>query len=852
MHDAFKTKYLLCAVLCLLVLCISLSGCEPQPYVEITTDTETEPAPSVSFEETTEEETALPPETTEQPPETTEPPAPESADVFVFGYGGHKDKYTVEVGKTLSNAALEAAQVYSGSEDVKAVLTGWEYSFEENGARYPYDTDLPLPIPSGGLYLHQVYEYSFRIRFDAGEGAFAEGEKTEYFLPEGTVVKPSELLIEMPVKADDGDNSYIFLGFVIGGKGYRFDEEITVSESMELVAAYDVTQPVYSVTAHTEYGELIGGGKNASFSGSLAEAEAFIASYNTYFPENVKVNGISYRFVRTELSKEGREWTLELIWEPEKIYTVVFNTDIGSFADGSPVFVLSGAFGDALIPPELTDLTFGEVVYEFAGWDKELTDTVVGDAVYTAVYKTAKPAYRLNLYINGELWQVLHYYAGSAVALPERPAQAQGKIFSGWQGLPELMPESDTDVHGEIRAALVIYRLDGEIVSSTETAVGTLVTVAAPIQKYGYTVSGWTTADIASLENGGFTMPEKDVVFDAVSTPKTHSVIYMLDGVTVYTDSVEFGETYTVRGIEVKRGFEFSGWVPHGVNIDIYGGFFKVPDADVVLKGNFSVCSYKVNYYLDDMLLYSDVYRYGDTVILRPDEVQEGCSFAWASAGANLSVGSFMMPAGDVDIHGVFSDGDNRVIFMIDGEEYGVLGVVAGRVVDIPLWPSKQGYTFTGWYCEEIDVSSGEFVMPEGELVVHGSFIPNTHAVTFMDISEGRTVGVSYLDYGTRFSFGEGDFCSAGRVSKGLVLIEGDAMLEEGEFIMPDSDVIFGIVWDACLTILIEEDHYIPYYALSYEEYEGCRYDESTQTVYISDPAMTVAGTSDGVTVIYE
>jgi hypothetical protein len=69
---------------------------------------------------------------------------------------------------------------------------------------------------------------------------------------------------------------------------------------------------------------------------------------------------------------------------------------------------------------------------------------------------------------------------------------------------------------------------------------------------------------------------------------------------------------------------------------------------------------------------------------------------------------------------------------------------------------------------------------------------------------------------------------------------------------MPDCDVIFGIVWEDCLTLEIDEDYHIPYYALLYNEYGGVRYDEASKTVYISEPSIVANGETDGVTVVYE
>ncbi len=891
------------------------------PVTEATTD-------DMTAQETTDELTQEP-----TAPETTPPPAPETAEVFVHGYGGHTERYAVEIGRSVSSAALEAAMLPPYKEDVQAFLRGWEYSLEEHGERIPYDAEYPVAVSEKGMHLYQVIEYSFRVSFLPGEGEFPAGTETEFFVKSGKSISASELLGSMPEKKADAENRYSLLGFVFGGKGYASHEAFTVSGPIEFVAAFKPEKLIYNVIAHTEHGTLVGGGRTQMFSGTYAEAEEFVASYDKYGFIDIIEGNVLYTFGGIDLKKDGTEWMLELIWHSEvishtitldradgsaptkvgveigekftlpiceeredmirtyvfvgwrdpeghlynggyeltvdgdmsfkaefadgekKVYTVTFKTDIGLFGGNAAEVILTGHYGDPLIPPEppaSETLTFGEVVYEFAGWNKEVGAVISGNALFTAVYTTPKPVFFANYYVDGRLYLSVRHYAESALTAPERPDFTKGKIFSGWFDLPERMPARDIDIHAVSRNAEVVYLLDGEVISRNETVVGTLVTLAAPAQKYGHSVSGWITTDISELLGTSFIMPERDVFFNAESAPNPHTVTYILDGVAVYADRVYYGELYTMRGIEVKRGYEFTRWSAQDASIDPEISTFAVPDADIVFVGSFTICSYKVNYYLDGELIYSDTYKYGDDVILRPDEVQDGCTFAWSSAGANISSGGFKMPAADVDIYGNFSDGENSIIFEIDGEMYGILGVADGKLVDLSTEPTKVGYTFSGWQSDIVDVSSGSFIMPEGKVILRGSFIPNMYTVSFIDIVSGDILSQDSLDFGARFVIDKTVYCTEGKICGDFALIAGDALRDGEEYIMPAEDVIFGIIWEDCLTIEISEGYHIPYFVLLYEEYPGCRYDETTKTLYISDPAIKVGGVSEDITVVFE
>ena len=142
--------------------------------------------------------------------------------------------------------------------------------------------------------------------------------------------------------------------------------------------------------------------------------------------------------------------------------------------------------------------------------------------------------------------------------------------------------------------------------------------------------------------------------------------------------------------------------------------------------------------------------------------------------------------------------------------------------------------------------------MPEGDIVLRGSFIPNAHDIIFIDIATEAVISTSHLDYGSRFSLGDSIFCVAGKISDGWVLLEGNALSEGNEYVMPDSNVIFGIVWKDYLTVEIEEGYHVPYFYFVGDEYEGCRYDEASKTVYISNPAVKLNGESEGVSIVYE
>ena len=909
-----------------------LSSCTPGGG-EVTTEVVTDPVPETTIfsPETTApvtEEVTTDEVTTENSPETTVIPEIYEAYVYIYWPTGETEKITLKPEEKLNSEIL--AEYVPVSDDSRLEIKGWEYSAKKDGEGKAYDLTDPPAVPLEGLHLYPIVEKSYRVRFYAGIGSFLTGINPEFYIAEGESFKIADLFSEMPYRADDEVYTYSFGGFACDGKNYTIGDSITVLGPMDLEAFYSKTELLYTVKISTEFGELIGGGKEQLITCDYFSAVKLIESYNAYTSEDVYFHDATHEFSGIDVLKTGREWNITLVWQhidirftvtfdygegqtaiisqisaggkviiptgerladaeryydfvgwrdisgqlynggyeltvnesmtlyaeyvpgERRVYTVTFDTEVGSFADGTPILVLTGHYGDPIEAPALSDVTFGEVVYKFVGWSADVPTVFGEDAEFTAVYTTEKPVYFINYYIDGDLYLTEHHYAGTPLSAPDTPKTEDGVIFGGWLGLPENMPESDLDIYAETRLPKVIYLLDGEEISSQPLKAGTLVSIAAPAQKHGYAVSGWSTSDIEVLTEGGFIMPAFDVTFSAISTPNHHTVKYILDGVEIYTDNVLFGEIYTVRGIEVRLGYSFSGWKIGDINEDASGKVITVSDEDIVFFAEFERCSYRVNYYLEEELLYSDEYFFGDVVAVRSLEEQTGCTFAWRSAGVDINSGSFYMPAEDVDIYGAFSVGDNKMIFMIDGKEYGRIGVVSGQTVDLGMMPTKYGYTFSGWSCDAVDVSSGVFEMPEGDIILRGSFVPNAHDIFFIDIQTGDVLSTSNLDYSAHFSLVDRIYTMAGKVSDGWILLAGHAMLEGDEYIMPDSDVIFGIVWEDCLTLEIDEEYYIPYFALFVEEFGGLRYDEATKTVYISEPSIKAHGESVGITVVYE
>ena len=206
----------------------------------------------------------------------------------------------------------------------------------------------------------------------------------------------------------------------------------------------------------------------------------------------------------TIFSAAMRDISLEAQWEisEKKVYTAIFTTDKGKFADGSTTVKISGYYGDALVAPEAPaadTLVYGNVVFTFAGWNKEIPTTLTENAEYSAVYTFEQPVYYLTYMIDGTTYVKIPYYAGSAVTLISIE-ESDGVMFDGWYCDDKTidissgsftMPSADTVLYGKFERAEfnVFYYVDGVLTYTDTHQAGTTVALRPEEQKAGHTFS---------------------------------------------------------------------------------------------------------------------------------------------------------------------------------------------------------------------------------------------------------------------------------------------------------------------------------------------------------------------------
>ena len=185
----------------------------------------------------------------------------------------------------------------------------------------------------------------------------------------------------------------------------------------------------------------------------------------------------------------------------------------------------------------------------------------------------------------------------------------------------------------------------------------------------GYSFKGWS--------DGNTDNPRKIVVSDnialtAIFEVNVYKLTYVVDGEEYKTVDVAYGTAIEPEAAPVKEGHSFSGWegLPE-----------TMPAHDVTVTGSFTVNSYLLTFYVDDVEIYSEMLEYGAEVVEPVVEVDPGRKFLGWEEEVPAT-----MPAHDVEIHGYTTSVSaiDEIINNCDGpvDVYSISGYMLMHEVD--------------------------------------------------------------------------------------------------------------------------------------------------------------------------
>lgn len=309
-----------------------------------------------------------------------------------------------------------------------------------------------------------------------------------------------------------------------------------------------------------------------------------------------------------------------------------------------------------------------------------------------AVYVSAQ--YRLTYFVDGvEVDHSMVDYGAKIEPLPT-PERGDGLTFSGWQGLPEIMPAHDVEVSGTFSdfPFTLTLMVDGEVYATYQFSAGTDIKDLPLPEREGYVFSGWSKRYKK--------MPASNLTMKGSFKANKHALIFNVDDEYRFEKTVEFGTPIRPIVAPEREHYTFTGWgrIPE-----------TMPDHDMVFNGYFNINCYPITFTLDGEVIFSDQYDFGTPITAPEVPVKPGYVFSgWRSLPKS-------MPDEPVHAEGKYYLRRYKLIAMIDGEEVGRTQVLFGSKPEAPDAPAKEGYTFAGW--EGLPET-----MPAEDVVINGHY----------------------------------------------------------------------------------------------------------------------------------
>ena len=365
--------------------------------------------------------------------------------------------------------------------------------------------------------------------------------------------------------------------------------------------------------------------------------------------------------------------TVKAQWTINK-YTITFNTDGGSKIDP-----ITQNYGTAITAPANPT----KEGYTFDGWDKEIPGTMPAENVtVTATWKINQYTITFDTDGGSEVESITQDY-GTTIAKPTDPTKT-GYTFGGWdKTIPDTMPANNLTIKAKwtINQYTITFNTDGgSKIDPITQNYGTAITAPADPTKEGCTFAGWD-------ENIPANMPAKNMTVKAKWTINQYTVTFKNGDEVVKSAEMNYGSTITAPAVPVKEGHTFKGWQGYTTNM-------TVPARNVTFTAQWTINQYTLTFKNGETVYKTITQDYGTAIAKPADPTKTGYTFdGWDKTIPTT------MPAGDMTITAKWTANQYTVTFDSDGGSACESKTVT---YDQPYGtlprPTKEGYTFTGWY----------------------------------------------------------------------------------------------------------------------------------------------------------
>ena len=394
-----------------------------------------------------------------------------------------------------------------------------------------------------------------------------------------------------------------------------------------------------------------------------------------------------------------------------------------------------------------------EYTYEFDKWMPEITK-VTGNQEYKATYKETKNKYTVTYINEGKEYHKETALYGNTIKNVENPTK-EGYTFIGWYDINDKKVNHPITVTKnmtlyskyEINSYKISYYNEGvKYIEDQKINYGenALKPNTNP-SKIGYTFKYWSLK-----ENGEkyefSTKITKDISLYAVYEINKYTVTYINEGVEYHKETAEYGSVVTKIQDPIKEGYTFTGWYTKDNEKVTYP--ITVTE-NITLYSKYEINSYKVSYYNEGKKYIEDQQiNYGENALkpnTNPSKI--GYTFKYWSLKENGEEYEFSTKiTKDIALYAVYEINKYTVTYINEGTEYHKETALYGSVITSIQDPTKEGYTFTGWYTKDNEKVTYPITVTKN-ITLYSKYEINTYTVSFYHNNE-KYVENQKVNYG--------------------------------------------------------------------------------------------------------
>ena len=384
----------------------------------------------------------------------------------------------------------------------------------------------------------------------------------------------------------------------------------------------------------------------------------------------------------------------------------------------------------------------------FKGWytDKKYTNkynfenSVTKDIILYGKIEESTKKYTVQYIDEGKIIKEEELEEGSIINAPE--VTKEGHTFIGW-----YEGEEKYDVYEPITRNLILeskyeinkYKVrfineDGSVLQEETLDYGSIPTykketpTKTRTEEYTYEFDKWSPE---------ITKVTSDQEYKATykATKNKYTVTYINDGEEYHKETVEYGSVITNVKDPIKEGYTFIGWYTKDNEKVSYP---ITVTKNITLYSKYEINSYKVSYYNEGKKYIEDQkINYGENA-LKPNTNPEkiGYTFKYWSLKENGEEYEFSTKiTKDITLYAVYEINKYTVTYINDGEEYHKETALYGSVITSIQDPTKEGYTFTGWYTKDNKKVSYPITVTE-DITLYSKYEINSYKISYYN--EGK------------------------------------------------------------------------------------------------------------------